>query len=231
VHWVTPITAAYARPLIEGLRNEVVVTNQRAADLFPDIQPAGYLESVRHALDQLHPAYVTAPAVMAEDRDRPTGLTTIDKGMILEVRRQSVHARPEAVYEAFTRIGGPNGWPCNWAWRARAALDRIAGGPGMRRSLPLAGDIQEGDTINFFRVGAVKRGRMIRLKAEMKLPGDGWLQFEAEPVEEGHARLTQTVFFAPRGLLGIIYWYLVLPAHKLIFARMIAQLAARAEGH
>ncbi|MHC4517924.1 MAG: SDR family oxidoreductase, partial [Planctomycetota bacterium] len=229
VHWVTPISAAYARPLIEGLRNEVVVTNAAAAKLFPEIKPSGYQQSVRNALDELKPAYGTGPFLAVEGAESSACLTKIDKGMIVELRRRTVRSQPEALYETITQLGGQNGWPCNCAWRARAALDAMAGGVGMRRSGPTTSCIQAGDTIDFFRVDQVEPNRMIRLKAEMKLPGAGWLQFEAEPVGEGITNLVQTVFFAPKGLLGIVYWYLLYPAHKLIFTRMIDTLTRRAE--
>jgi hypothetical protein len=149
--------------------------------------------------------------------------------MIVERRQTAVQAHPAAVYKAFTQLGGSNGWPCNAAWRLRAALDRLIGGAGMRRSQPQTTEIQPGDTIDFFRVVAVEPDRMIRLKAEMKLPGAGWLQFQAQRFDDERTCLVQTVFFAPKGLLGILYWYLVYPAHKLIFAKMIAMLATRAE--
>lgn len=229
VHWVTPVSAAYARPLIEGLRNEVIVTDNKAPALFPEIQPAGYLQAVRNALAQLDPAHVSDTPADREVDERYTCSTRIIDGMIVECRQRTIHAHPAAVYKAFTQLGGSNGWPCHAAWRLRAALDRVVGGVGMRRSHPQTTDIQAGDTIDFFRVVVVEPDRMIRLRAEMKLPGAGWLQFEAQPLDDERTRLVQTVFFAPKGLLGILYWYLVYPAHKLIFARMIAMLAARAE--
>ena len=99
----------------------------------------------------------------------------------------------------------------------------------MRRGRPERRSIELRDTVDFFRVVKIEPNRTLRLKAEMKLPGEGWLQFDAEQLEDNLTNLVQTVFFAPRGLLGIIYWYLLHPIHKLIFARMINKLAAEAE--
>jgi hypothetical protein len=99
----------------------------------------------------------------------------------------------------------------------------------MRKGRLETGTIELGDTVDFFRVVKIEPKRMIRLKAEMKLPGDGWLQFEAEPVEGNLISIVQTVFFAPRGLLGTVYWYLLHPIHRLIFAKMINKLASNAE--
>jgi uncharacterized protein YbjT (DUF2867 family) len=229
VHWVTPISAAYARPLIEGLRNEVVVTDNKASALFPGIKPSGYERAVSQALSQLGPECFVPGFGTAEGAEPSAFLKKTQNGMIVETRQKVVRSDVHAVYEAFTELGGTNGWPCNLAWRVRAAIDRILGGVGMRRGRPETDDIEPGDTVDFFRVVKVKANRMIRLKAEIKLPGDGWLQFEAEPIQDGLTRLVQTVFFAPKGLLGIIYWYLLYPIHQLVFGGMLKKLAMMAE--
>lgn len=229
VHWVTPIKAAYARPLIEGLRSEVIVKNQSAHDIFPDIKPADYSHAVGRCLSQLDPDYFKTESVGTEDAGCSFYRAEIQNGMIIEIRQRIVRSKPSAVYKVFTELGGSNGWPCNLAWRLRAAIDRIAGGVGMRRGRPEDGYMTLGDTVDFFRVVKIEPDRMIRLKAEMKLPGDGWLQFQAIEADDNLTTLVQTVFFAPKGLLGIIYWYLLYPVHKLIFTRMINKLAVRAE--
>ena len=140
-----------------------------------------------------------------------------------------MHSDVEAVYKSFTELGGTSGWPCNLAWRLRAAIDRIIGGVGMRKGLPETGNIELRDTVDFFRIVKIEPNKMIRLKAEMKLPGDGWLQFEAKPVEDNLTSLVQTVLFAPKDLLGIIYWYLLYPIHWIIFAKIINKLATKVE--
>lgn len=229
VQWVTPVSAAYARPLIEGLRNEVVVTNNKALEFFPEIKPSGYEHAVRQALLQLEPEYFIGQFTATEDTRDSVCFNKTYNGMIVEVRKRVLDSKPAAVYKAFSELGGPNGWPCNIAWRLRAAIDRIIGGIGMRRDRSEKDSIALGDTIDFFRVVKIEPNRMIRLKAEMKLPGDGWLQFEAESVEDNLTSLVQTVLFAPRGLLGTVYWYLLYPIHRLIFAQMIKKLASKAE--
>ena len=149
--------------------------------------------------------------------------------MIIEVRQKVVCANVEAAYKAFTELGGPDGWPCNSVWRLRAAIDRIMGGVGMRKGRPETDNIKLGDTIDFLRVVKIEPNKMMRLKVEMKLPGDGWLQFEVEPVEDNLSSVVQTVFFAPRGLFGTIYWYLLQPIHRYIFNKIINKLAEKAE--
>jgi hypothetical protein len=149
--------------------------------------------------------------------------------MIIEVRRRLIRAQASAVYGVFTDIGGPNGWPCNFAWRLRALLDRAVGGVGMRKGRPDPAEIKVGDTLDFFRIVKIQPGRMLGLKAEMKLPGEGWLRFEVTPYGEDRSQLIQTVYFAPKGLTGIVYWYLLYPLHGLIFGKMIKGLAKRSE--
>jgi len=233
VHWTTPVPAVYARPLIEGLRTEVVVTDDRARELFGQIHPVGYDEAIGRALDALHPDAFeeTIERVLTQPSSNGTSRRAlIDRGMILEVWQRPVQAEPGTVYDAFCRLGGPHGWlHMNWAWRFRAALDRLIGGVGMRRGRPGNQPLQEGDALDSFRVERIERHRMLRLCAEMKLPGAGWLQFEARPMGAGRTRLVLVVFYAPRGLLGLLYWYTLYPIHRLIFAGLLAKLTDRAE--
>ena len=229
VHWVTPISAAFARPLIEGLRNEVVVTDNKALELFPEIKPSGYEHAVRQALSEQDPEYFKVKFEVTQEPGNSACFSKIQNGMIIEVRQKVVRSNIEAAYKAFTELGGPNGWPCNVAWRLRAAIDRIIGGAGMRKGRPETGNINLGDTVDFLRVVKIEPNKMIRLKVEMKLPGDGWLQFEAKPVKDNITSIVQTVFFAPKGLFGIVYWHLLQPIHRLIFAKMIKELAEKAE--
>jgi len=233
VHWTTPVPAVYARPLIEGLRSEVVVRSDSARRLFPSIDPVGYEEAIGRALDELHPCAFreTVDAIVrnlvSPDTSRQV---VIDRGMIVELWAIGVRAAPEAVYKAFTSLGGARGWlHMDWAWRLRASLDRLIGGVGMRRGRPDREVLRKGDTLDSFRVEQVQPGRLLRLRAEMKLPGKGWLQFEARPMAGDTTRLIQVVFYAPRGILGLLYWYVLYPAHRLIFAGLLRRLAGLAE--
>jgi uncharacterized protein YbjT (DUF2867 family) len=232
IHWVTPVRAAFARPLIDGLRSEVFVRDNKASELFPQIQSSDYKSAVRRALTQLHPdAFEDFVSQSAPNNDekRPATFKTIRHGMIIEIKQCLVRSQASALYRAFTELGGPNNWPCHWTWRIRAFLDRMLGGVGMRKGRPDPDAIKVGDTLDYFRVVDIKAGRMIRLKVDMKLPGEGWLQLEAIPRGEDRTQLVQTVFFTPRGLLGILYWYIIYPAHVFIFNKMIKEIAGRAE--
>lgn len=233
VHWTTPVPATYARPLIEGLRSEVIVQNHDARILFPDIYPMGYDQALRRAVDELQPQSFqeTVETIL----ERPVSKkysreVRADQGMIIEVLQTVVRARHEAVFGTFSNLGGRRGWLyVDWAWRLRAFLDQWICGVGMRSSQTQHDTLHEGDTLDFFRVEKIKPGRFLRLHVEMKLPGTGWLQFEARPLNEGMTKLVQIVYFAPRGLLGLLYWYLLNPIHRMIFSGLLRQLAKIAE--
>ena len=232
VNLVTPIPAAIARPLIEGLRNESTVHDPIARQLFPHIQPVGYRTSVERALAQLQPGNVEITEINALSTSRsdvPTVTVTIHQGMILEHRHRVVPASPEAVYQVFTRLGGKRGWfNLNWVWEMRGFLDRMVGGVGFRRGRRDPDELQVGDALDFWRVETLEPERLLRLRTEMKMPGKAWLQWQVTPREKKKAFLTQTTFFAPKGLMGWLYWYAAYPLHRLIFRKLIDQIATRA---
>jgi hypothetical protein len=116
----------------------------------------------------------------------------------------------------------------NWAWKARGIVDRALGGVGMRRGRRDPHHLRVGDAVDFWRVEAVVPDRLIRLRAEMKVPGRAWLEFEAHPRDDGQTDLTQTAIFEPKGLAGLAYWYLLYPMHALIFVGMIRRIARSA---
>jgi uncharacterized protein YbjT (DUF2867 family) len=232
VHWMTPIPAAIARPLIDGLRNEVIVRDDKARQLFPHVQPVSYQSAVERALESLHAGQVEtawSDALATSQGDVAPVALTLQDGMIIERRQLPVSAPPEVVYRMISRVGGDRGWYMNWSWRLRGELDRLVGGVGFRRGRRDPDDVRVGDALDFWRVEAVEPGRLLRLRAEMKLPGLAWLQLETEPLDEGNSRLVQTAFFAPKGLLGLLYWYALYPIHGLIFSGLIRQFARQAE--
>ena len=232
VHLVTPIPSDIARPLINGLRNEVVVRDNSAREIFPEIVPVDFDTAVRRALAKLNARDVETSwadaLVSSVPLNTPTLLTT-HEGMIIEQRQCDVQASPAEVFEAFTHIGGENGWLYfNWAWRIRGIMDRLVGGVGLRRGRRREG-VRVGDALDFWRVEAVEADHLLRLRAEMKLPGEAWLQFKAERLASGATHLVQEAYFAPKGLWGFLYWYVLYPFHRLIFSGMIRELALRAE--
>ncbi len=228
---VTPIPAAYAHPLIEGLRNEVVVRDLSAHEIF-NIDLIPYAEAVRRATERTRLGEVETSWAGARAGLAPGVTLRATEGLIFEERRVESAARPASVYAVFASIGGEHGWYyANWLWQLRGLLDRLIGGVGMRRGRRSPDDLRPGDALDFWRVETVDPGRLVRLRAEMGLPGFAWLQFEARPRPGGGTLLIQTAFFEPHGLSGFAYWHALYPLHQLIFsglARAVARKAATA---
>lgn len=240
-HWVglvTPISNQVARPLIEGLDNEVTVDHpERARHFFPDIEPISYEAAVRLALHRVHSGDVptvwnSALSSTPESREMLQDLE-ITEGLFKETRQITVSPSPETTFDLIKQLGGETGWLYGDAlWHLRGYLDQLMGGPGFRRGRRNPNDLRVGDAVDFWRVEDLEEGRLLRLRAEMKLPGRAWLQYEVFPTESPHdnaTRVVQTVFFEPKGLLGTLYWYLVAFVHRLIYAGMIEALGERAE--
>lgn len=233
VHWVTPIPAQIARPLIEGLKNEAIVRDQSATEIFPDIEPEDYHTAVRRALENLEASAVESAwsdALVTTQGDIPPVVLTTSEGMITEHRSRYVQAPPESVYRSFTGLGGSRGWLfANWTWQLRGAFDRLIGGVGYRRGRRDPDSLRVGDALDFWRVEELQPNHLMRLRAEMKVPGRAWLQFETMPGERGESQLVQTAFFAPKGLSGLSYWYLLYPIHAQIFSGLVREVGKRAE--
>jgi uncharacterized protein YbjT (DUF2867 family) len=233
VHLVTPIPATIAQPLIEGLRNEVVVRDDKASRIFPKIKPFDYQAAVELALARLDSGEVEtmwSDALMTTQGDVPPVVLSTLEGMILEHRQLPVPVSAATVYRSFAGLGGARGWLyMNWVWHLRGLLDRLVGGVGMRRGRRDPDHLRVGEALDFWRVEAVEPGHLIRLRAEMKVPGRAWLQFHVHPQPDDRAILSQTAYFAPKGVWGLVYWYALYPIHKVIFAGMIRKIAERAE--
>jgi hypothetical protein len=233
VHWMTPIPASIARPLIEGLRNEVVVRDFKARQIFPNIKPLDYSSSVEKALENMLNGDVETiwsdALASSQGSSSPVSFKQ-EQGLIIERRERSVSAPPNLVFKTFSGLGGNKGWlSLNSAWRLRGDLDRIVGGVGYRRGRRHPEEVRIGDAIDFWRVEAIEPGKSLRLRAEMKVPGRAWLQFEAEEVDRETTKLIQTAYFAPKGLPGLLYWYTLYPIHAYIFAGMARKIGEHAE--
>jgi hypothetical protein len=229
VHLITPIPARIAQPLIRGLGNEVIVRDETARQLFPSIALLDYETAVRQALEQMETRGVETAwsdaLISSQGNKSPVALLT-SEGMIMERRQRTVTAPADAVYRSFAGLGGKRGWLyMDWAWKLRGMTDRLCGGVGMRRGRRDPDDLRVGDALDFWRVEVVEPGRLVRLRAEMKVPGRAWLEFRALPQPDGQTLLSQTSFFEPKGLLGLLYWYVLYPMHSLIFSGLIHRIA------
>jgi uncharacterized protein YbjT (DUF2867 family) len=228
VGWVTPVSARLARPLIEGLRNDVVVTDDKAARLFPNIQLMAYQPAVELALQALTPDHfdldwIDAQATCEGDPPEPVRIT--QEGMFIERRYCIVDVPAEAAYSVFTGLGGQRGWLyANWAWQLRGLFNRLLGGFKYQRTRRDPEGLQIGDEVDFLRVERLEPGRMLRLGDGGIRLGQFWLQFEAQPLGPERTRLVQTTFFAPKGLTGLIYWAVFRRLHRMVFSRLIDEL-------
>ena len=223
---VTPIPNSLAVPLIEGIVEPVLADTSRARALMPDIVPASYRDAVSSALDRAGEAETRWSGAL----HAPNAVERTDReGAIREVRSVGVDASPARVFESFTSLGGQRGWLVwNAAWWLRGALDRLAGGPGLRRGRRHPQHLLPGEALDFWRVDSIEEGKQLRLRAEMKVPGAASLQWEVS-AEGGGSRLVQTAMFVPRGLAGALYWYLLYPLHALIFSDLARAIARDAE--
>ncbi len=228
LHLVTPVYAAIGRELVESLRNETVVNDPRALDVFP-VRPRTSAEALARAL-------VNEDREIAETRwsdeasAAPPGFGGARQGSrLIDSRSVTVPCPPAAAFAPIQRIGGDSGWYAGRElWSLRGALDVLVGGPGLRRGRRDPTGVRVGDTIDFWRVEGFEQDRLLRLAAEMKVPGRAWLQFEVEPDGTGSSTIRQTAIFDPAGLSGLAYWYSLWPIHDHVFGGMLDGIAAAA---
>lgn len=231
--WVgrlTPIPWGYALPLLESLRSEVVCRDETARELFP-IAPLDYDTAVRYALRRIREnAVETSWTLSLFPRSRDTQGFRESRGMVGDQRTVEVAAPAGLLFEVFLGIGGERGWfYLDWLWTLRGLVDRLMGGVGMRRGRRHPDMLNQGEPLDFWRVERVVPGRLLLLRAEMRLPGKGWLQFESTPSDEGGSVLRQTAYFEPKGVMGHMYWYSLYPLHGRIFSGLAREIKRRAE--
>jgi hypothetical protein len=212
----------------------VVVREPGPATAF-DVRPLPYVEALQRAIDRTDRHDIESTwfdALAAPDKASLSSVVS-HEGMIVERRQRTISASPELVFAEVERLGGDAGWPyANFLWRIRGLMDRFVGGVGMRLGRRDPDHVRVGDAVDFWRVEEVRRPALLRLRAEMKVPGRAWLQYEVLPAEGG-SRLVQTAFFEPKGLPGLAYWYVLYPVHGLIFrgnVRILGERAVRRAG-
>lgn len=229
---VTPISNRIARPLVKGVVEPIVADTTKAKQHFPEIEPIPYRDAVKRALDRIEQDVVETRWSGAAQGVAPDNAVELgdEQGLTREVRRIEVDAPQRCVFDAFTSLGGDKGWHVwKWAWGLRGVMDQIAGGPGLRRGRRHPQELLEGEAVDFWRVERLQRPRLLRLRAEMKVPGRAWLQFEADPIDENRTTLTQSALFEPKGLLGFLYWWSMYPIHLFIFSDMVRAVGRDAE--
>jgi len=226
---VTPLYAKVGRALIDSILHPTVVHDDEALRAF-SVRPMGMNEALASALRAEDRDFAETPSYAAlSSADRAAGRSATRRGnRILDARTRDVPLSPAQAFVPIARIGGANGYYAYDAlWRARGAIDLLLGGVGMRRGRPDPADLRPGSSIDFWRVEAFEPDKLLRLSAEMKIPGRAWLEFEVAPSATG-ATISQTAVFDPVGLGGLLYWYVLHPAHGLIFDGMLSGIARAA---
>ena len=237
VHMITPIHWRIVAPLIEGLRAKLIVRDDAARKLFPHIKPIDFQTATHLALGRIQRDNVEtswSDALVTVLGDFKPYQFTVDEGMFIERRQVVLDLEPEAVFRAYTGIGGERGWLyMNWAWAIRGWIDKVIGGVGLRRGRRHPDDVHAGEALDFWRVEVVDKNEKMRLLAEMKVPGKAWLEFESQKQDNHKTLLVVTAYFAPHGLSGFLYWYAMWPFHAYIFDGLTRRLASRARvlGH
>ena len=228
---VTPLYARVGRKLVDSMRNPTVVRDPAALLVFP-VKPRGVREAIARALVNEDGAFART---RWSDAVSSSGLTERYGGdrigtRFIDSRKALVPVPPSAAFAPIRRIGGDAGWYYgNFLWRLRGFLDLLAGGVGLRRGRRHPDELREGDVLDFWRVEAVEPNRLLRLRAEMRVPGRAWLQFEITPAAGG-AEIRQTAVFDSSGLFGLAYWYALYPLHRFVFGGMLRGIAAAALG-
>lgn len=226
---VTPLYARIGRKLIESIRHDTIVSDQFALEAF-SIRPVTAARAIEDALrtEDQHWARtrwcdsISSSGLPVRRQEGPEGVRLEDR------RSLWVDAPREAAFAPIRRIGGTNGWySSNWMWKLRGFIDLLCGGVGVRRGRADPDQLRVGDPLDFWRVEAFEPGRLLRLRAEMKLPGRAWLQFDVVDQARG-TEIRQTASFDPHGLAGRLYWYALVPLHTWIFGRMLREIARRA---
>lgn len=232
---VTPLPRSLARPLVSSLVNEVVARDDAILSFCPGAR-IGYRESVRRALDRTQAREVTtrwsgagSPVVAGP---LPTDPEWSGGSVLRDVREREADAEPSEVFDVVCGVGGERGWYAGeWLWEIRGGLDTLFGGPGMRRGRRDPDRLGIGDPVDFWRVSALVPDHLLRLRAEMRLPGSASLEWQIEPIEgDAHrSKVVQKATFVPRGLWGRAYWYAVAPFHQFVFPGLLDGLVAAAE--
>jgi uncharacterized protein YbjT (DUF2867 family) len=230
---VTPVPVTLAKRLVASLKHEVVARNDDIRKFVPDA-PGGrtsFKQAVELALTRVKDLEVetrwsnaTTPGTHSEPL--PTDPDWAGGSLYVDTRRYTSTDSQEDVWKRIEAIGGDNGYStATWAWELRGLMDRFIGGVGLRRGRRDPNTLMEGEALDFWRVEKIDRPRLLRLRAEMKLPGLAWLEFQTEVLPDGKTLLTQQAYYHPRGLFGILYWAAVFPMHGIVFPSMAKKMS------
>lgn len=223
----TPVPFSVAKALIEGLKSEVVIQNDNAKKYFPDIIPISYEDAVSNAIKEIE-----NDQVISRWNDNSNNIwekdaqNEISKAVFIDRKEIDIsNLDASKVYQSFISIGGTNGWfDFDFLWEIRGIIDKMIGGVGLKRGRRSQCDLRISDCLDFWKVVDLKENERLLLFAQMKLPGMAWLEFKIKD-----NKLIQSAYFYPKGLLGRLYWYLLVPLHYFVFNNMIKSIIKKAK--
>jgi uncharacterized protein YbjT (DUF2867 family) len=232
-HWlgiVTPLYADIGRHLIEGVRNRTVVEHPETAGRFK-VKPCGMATAIAEALEQEQLEFRQERWLRSFSgaRNDPRHRVIRHRNLLIDYRRTETRQSPDKLYDVVSTFGGSNGmFAWKGLWRLRAFMDRLFGGTKQKLHADSSDPLKAGDDINFFHVELLDRDQRIRLKTDMKLPGEAWLEFGIEQTEHGSV-LHHVVMYEPKGLSGLLYWYVTYPVHAIVFRGMHSAILRQVE--
>ena len=230
IHFVTPVGKSIARPLTEGLRNETICRENHIQKLIPQTL-VSYREAIHLALEryrnhEIETHWTDAGLLPPLETIYPGDPSWSGGTVYLDCRSMLVEGNLKEVWGPIVGIGGEHGWYYgNALWQLRGIMDLFFGGVGLKRGRRDPDKVNTGDALDFWRVVDVVEDKRLFLRAEMRLPGDAYLEFKLKQLDNNQVEVTQTARFAPKGLLGILYWYAVTPLHHFVFNGMLNGIA------
>lgn len=223
----TPVPFTVAKALIEGLKSEVIIQNDNAKKYFPNITPISYEQAVKNAIKEIE-----ENQVISRWNDKGDGVweknaqNEISKAIFIDRKEVDIsNLEASKVYQSFIGIGGENGWfDFDFLWELRGIIDKLIGGVGLKRGRRSQCDLRISDCLDFWKVVDLKKDERLLLYAQMKLPGEAWLEFKIKD-----NKLIQSAYFYPKGVLGRLYWYALVPLHYFVFNNMIKSIIKKAK--
>ncbi|MFN3160843.1 MAG: SDR family oxidoreductase [Rubinisphaera brasiliensis] len=228
---VTPLYARVGRKIVTSMKNTTLVTNDLAREHF-EIEPRGVSDAIARALvNEEHEFAVTRWSdALSAGGPQPSWGGVRFGNRLVDSRTIQVDVPRDIAFLPIQRIGGDTGWYFgNWLWQLRGFLDLLVGGVGVRRGRRHPEELRVGDALDFWRVEKIIPGHELLLRAEMKVPGRAWLEFETTEIDDNRTEIRQTALFDPKGLFGLAYWYALYPLHQIVFYQMLRNIGKAAE--
>ena len=222
----TPVPYAVAKALVEGLKSEVIIQNDHAKKYFPNIIPISYEDAVANAIKEIEENQVISRwNDKSDDVWEKNSQNNISKAIFIDRKELDIsNIEASKVYQSFISIGGENGWfDFDFLWELRGIIDKLIGGVGLKRGRRSQCDLRISDCLDFWKVVDLKKDERLLLYAQMKLPGEAWLEFKIKD-----NKLIQSAYFYPKGVLGRLYWYALIPLHYFVFNNMIKSIIKKA---